>query len=430
MDYLIICALICQVTLLSRLERTMFRAWFTPFTLLAWPYTVVTVLAFFFAPVLGFVSLYAPSVFIWMIGLFVFWATGFVIRLVFDSGAGHADKIKVAPGDIDRAGIKVATWVSVVIMPILGFNLRKALGSVGGLLQAGGYDFKVAYEHGLAAHALQLALPLCVYLLATYRKGRKPQLLIALSLLFFLFFTQVKGTILSVLLAALFFRTMRERSKLSIMRLVTAIAISYIFFNAVYLAGIGVSNPSALAQADIYGYFARHYMHYLWSGVLAFGEARRANVGFIGGPWYLLFSPFINLYRAAFNAGPILISGGPLELGMNIDPSHIMSDGGTNVYTMLGTLYYYVGSWGAMLVMVALGLFCYPLFLLRNRSEWILVLYCIIGSWLVFSFFEYYFASLGFPETVVYCCLLSFVSRSIRRSKGIVPSSHLVTAPN
>src|SRR6185437_7036051 len=160
MDYLIICALICQVTLLSRLERTMFRAWFTPFTLLAWPYTVVTVLAFFFAPVLGFVSLYAPSVFIWMIGLFVFWATGFVIRLVFDSGAGHADKIKVAPGDIDRAGIKVATWVSVVIMPILGFNLRKALGSVGGLLQAGGYDFKVAYEHGLAAHALQLALPL------------------------------------------------------------------------------------------------------------------------------------------------------------------------------------------------------------------------------------------------------------------------------
>src|SRR5215469_14319256 len=169
MDYLIIGGLVFEVVALSHIDHRLFRTWFTPFNLLAWPYTVIVVLAFLFAPALGFVSLYPPSVLIWIIGLLVFWATGFVIHCVLDCGPDRSvGRHEINRAFFDNSATKIATSVSIAIMPVLALNLYRASGSVGGWMQAGSYDFKVAYEHGLAAHALQLALPLCIYLMGSY----------------------------------------------------------------------------------------------------------------------------------------------------------------------------------------------------------------------------------------------------------------------
>jgi oligosaccharide repeat unit polymerase len=411
MDYLIVSALIVEVLLLSRLDRRLFGTWFTPFNLLGWPYMFIAVLAFLFAPSLGFVPLYTPSILIWFVGLLFFWGTGFVMSLVFSY---HTESCSPGePSQSDDSAARLATRISIGVMPVLAFNLYKAQASTGGWSQIGTYDFKLAYEHGLAAHALQFTLPLCIFLMGSYRRGRRLRLLTILCLLIFLFCSQVKGTILSSIIAALIFKTMREQSHFPVKRIVVGIVCSYLLFNAVYLAGISIVNPSVLTDAQTYVYFARHYMHYLWAGPLAFSEALRANVGFIGGPWYLLFAPFINIYRAISGSGPILIAGGPLELGMNIDPSNIIPDGGTNVYTMFGTLYYYLGSFGAVLLVIVLSAVCYGLLLLckSHHDDWLLVLYCLIGSWLVFGFFEYYFASLGFPECIIFCLFLSALSK-------------------
>src|SRR5215469_5973395 len=50
MDYLIIGGLVFEVVALSHIDHRLFRTWFTPFNLLAWPYTVIVVLAFLFTP--------------------------------------------------------------------------------------------------------------------------------------------------------------------------------------------------------------------------------------------------------------------------------------------------------------------------------------------------------------------------------------------
>ncbi len=422
MAYLIIGGLVIEVAVLSRVDHKLFRTWFTPFNLLALPYTVIALLAFFFAPALGFVSLYTPSVAIWMIGLLAFWATGFVIGLVFDHEPhGPVDQPKVSQDLCDSTATGVATWVSIAIMPILALNLRMALGSVGGWLEAGTYDFKVAYEHGIAAHALQLALPLCVYLMGTYRKGQRLQLLTFLCLLFFLLFTQVKGTILSVIVAGVVFRTIRRGSKVPIKALAAGVVASYVLFNAVYLGALAITDSSVLTDGSKYAFFARHYMYYLWSGVLGFGQALRTNVGTIGGPWFLLFAPFINIYRAVLNAGPMLIAGGPLELGVDVDPTTITVGEGTNVYTMFGTMHYYLGPFGSVLLTIILAVCFYSLLLFckKSQNEWAWVLYALVGSWLVFSFFEYYFASLGFPETVLDCMLMSAITRYMKTRAAV-----------
>lgn len=427
MDYLTISALVFEVLVLAYLDYKLFRTWFTPFNLVAWPYTVVAVLAFFFAPAMGFVSLYTPSVLIWMVGLLVFWATGFVIGLVFECGPDSSPEQRdIGQRFSDNSARTVATWTSVAIMPVLVFNLYRALESVGGWLHVGTYEFKVAYEHGVAAHALQVALPLCVYLIATYKRGRNTGTLIAVLLLLFISFTQVKGTILSVIVSVVVFRATHLRSRVPLKALAAGVLASYVLFNTVYLVALATSDSSVLTDGNMYAFLARHYMYYLWSGVLAFGQALRTNVGTIGGDWFLLFAPFINIYRFVLGGGPMVIAGGPLELGVDVDPTNITVGEGTNVYTMFGTLHYYLGPCGAALLAIVMAACFYGLLLMckRSQSEWAWVLYALIGSWLVFSFFEFYFASLGFPETILDCVMLSAATRYLKRDRPPLSMRH------
>jgi hypothetical protein len=141
------------------------------------------------------------------------------------------------------------------------------------------------------------------------------------------------------------------------------------------------------------------------------------------------------MYRAMLGSGPLLVAVSPLELGMDIDPTTVIPDSGANVYTMFGTLYFYLGPAGAALLVLIVGALCYGIFVFsRTRDNgWLLVLYCIVGSWLVFGFHEYYFWSLGFPETAVDCVFMAALVRWVRsRRGGIVLSkvqSDLVSSP-
>lgn len=414
MDYLIISTLIAEVLVLSRCDQRMFGTKFTPFTFLAYPYMVVVLLAFFFASRLGFFPLYVPSVLIWIVGLFVFWATGFVLWLVFDSPAGtHSAGMFATPGPSLDTSIRLSIGLGLGMMPVMALGLYKSQVATGGWDTIGGDDFRSVYLHGLPAHAVQLAVPLCAFLMATYRKGQKLQLFTISGLLFFVSCSRVKGTILSTILAAVIFRAMGGELKLTAKKIVAVVATTYGLFNVVYLAGLSAADSSVLADPSVYGFLARHYMYYMWAGVLGFGEAIRTNVGVIGGPWYLIFAPFINIYRFVLRAGSMLVPGGPLQLGVNVDPLDPAGDGTSNVFTMLGTLYYYLGPFGGMLLMGMFGLFCYGLLIYckRQNNEWLLICYCMVGVWLVFGFFEYYFASGGFPETIVDCALLAALVR-------------------
>jgi hypothetical protein len=421
MDYLIICALIAEVLILSRLDKRVFGTWFTPFNFLGYPYMVVVVSAFLLAPPLGFVSVYTPSILIWIVGLLLFWGTGFTLGLICDFRTGsRLGAFGSKPTPTDDSTTKLVTKIAWATVPFMAFSLYKAQAATGGWFEIGSYDFKVAYVHGLSAHAVQLAQPVSVYLLGTYRKKHNLQFAAIVVLLLFQFLTFVKGTILSAIIAAMIFRAVRENLKVPVKKIIICLVITYVVFNAVYLVGFSVVDPSTLSDPSVYGVLARHYMYYLWAGVLSFGQALRTGVGRIGGPWYVLFAPFINIYRALLGAGPVLIAISPQELGMDVDLTNASTVLGSNVYTMLGTLYFYMGALGAVLVMIVFALLSYALLLVCKirDNDWLLCLYCIFGSWLVFGFFDYYFASLGFPETVVDCLLLSTLVKWVRNRQG------------
>ena len=427
MDYLIVIGLIAEVVILSRLDKDIFGTWFTPFSLLAYPYMLVVVSAFLLAPPLGFVPIYGPSVLIWIVGLFLFWGAGLILGLLFgfrEENRRSWNTTRSIPAE--NVATKLVTKVAWAIVPFMAFGLYRAQAATGGWSEIGGYEFKVAYIHGLPAHAVQLAQPLCVYLMGFRRKGQYFELATIVVLLLFLFLTFVKGTFLSTVIAAVIFQLFRQNLKFSVKKIVTVLVISYVAFNAVYLVVFSILDPSNLSDSSIYGYLGRHYLDYLWAGVLSFSHALRTGVGRIGGAWYLIFAPFINLYRAALGAGPVLVAAHPQELGMDVDLTGLGTSSplaGSNVYTMLGTLYFYLGALGAALVLVAFAFLCYGLLLLcqSRRNDWFLVLYCIFGSWLVFGFFDYYFASLGFPETIADCLLLAVLVKWVANRRGVSP---------
>lgn len=425
MDYLIVAVLVAEVLTLSWADRRIFGTWLTPFCLLSIPYAVVTVLAFLFAPALGFVSLYSPSVVIWEVGVFCFWSVGALIGWGFFGGVRAFRPFAAATVSQVReeSSTRLAILVAWVCVPLMAYGLYESLRAAGGWMQLGSYEFKVDYSHGLGSHAVVLAMALLIYLMGTWKTGRNLHLLTIGVLLVFLFASQVKGTLIAPLIAAAVFRTARGDMRLTFKKLSAAVGVSYVAFNAVYLFGLSLAEPGVFGDSQIYRELGRHYLYYLWAGVLSFGEALRQGVGYVGGPWYVIFSPFINLFSFLLHAGPLVPAGSPHELGMNIDRT-IGGFQGVNVYTMLGTLYFYLGPLAALLVVIGVALMVYGLLLackLRD-SLWLLALYCFLASWLVFGFFEYYFWHLTFLEIAADCLIFSLITNKgsrVRRQNAL-----------
>jgi oligosaccharide repeat unit polymerase len=319
----------------------------------------------------------------------------------------------------------VLAWV---IMPLMAFSLYESAMASGGWAEIGSLDFRIAYSHGVGAHAVVLAFPLVIFLMGTYRKGRRLQLLTVSGLLLFLFASQVKGTLLAPFIGAIVFRVARGNLNLSVKKLGAAAGITYLMFNGVYLLGYSFADSSVLTESEVYPELGRHYLYYLWSGILALSEAIKHGVGYVGGPWYEIFSPFINLYREMFGAGHLVGAGSAHELGMETDLLSTVFQG-VNVYTMFGTLYLYLGALGGICVVLVLSALFYGLLLSCRTTEnvWLLTLYCALVSWLVLGFFEYYFMSLTFIEVAFYCLILRLVSGRNRRicSPGISDSLNL-----
>lgn len=427
MDYLIVSSLIAEVLILSRLDRKIFGTWFTPFNMLSIPYTVITALAFLIAPSFDFAPLYAPSLCIWIIGLFIFWVVGFVLGWgIFGLdgrriGKFYTLRLAVAKSDTEAWSVKWANWAAWAMAPILLIGFLSTLRASGGWEEISSMEYRSNYSRGLHGHLIVLALALIILLIGCYGKSKKFQLLSIALLMVFVFASQVKGTIFQPIIGGLAYRSLRGTSAPSIKRVLTLVSCSFLAFLLVYMTAFMIVDPLVARDWDVYSLLSRHYVYYLFAGPLSLGEAVRTHVTDVGGEWYTLFSPFINIYHVVLGSIALVPTGNALEKGMDIDYDRPLAFGGSNVYTFFGTPYLYLGPFGSMLYAVVVSLFCYGLLIYTKRSgnEWVLVAYCFIGAQLFFGFFELYFSYLTFLELLVYSFLLSFVTKwqQVRASK-------------
>lgn len=413
-DLLLLTLLTLEVVVLSRLDRRRFGTWVTPFTLLGYPYTAVAILAYFFAPIFDFVPLYSGSVVLWILGLLMVWGAGnflgwglLDLRLAPALQPAHS-QVGTERTNEDAIALRWAVSLAWVSMP---FMLYGAIATAR-TAEIGTTEFRDAYVHGLPAHAVVLATLLTIVLIGLYRRGDK-RLFVTITILFvFLVLGQVKGTVLTGLIGGFLFRMIRGQFRFTFKKAAVLLLSTYIIFNVVYLVSTAAYSSGDLLQGEIYSHLARHYLYYLFAGVLALSEAMRSGITDVGGGWPTIFGPFLNLYHAILG-GAMVPAGSTHDKGMDTDLL-VKASGEANVYTFFGTLHLYLGVFGAILYIFIVALLCYGFLVLvkRKNNAWLTASYCLIAAQLSLGFFELYFWYLTAYEIIAMGVVLSFLSRS------------------
>ena len=413
--------LVFEIAVLSRIDRRRFGTWVTPFNVLAYPYAVVVFLILLLGSALDFVPLYGPSVFIWIVGLFLFWASGSFLSWALLDYKPRCTAVEFANFCLDDMTVrKLATTLAWVAIPLMLYGVFSSAMSAGGLSQIGTQNFKDAYIHGVHGHAQVLASLLAIVLIALYKKGSRRQLFTIIVLLLFIVISQIKGHVMVVLMGGLLARIVLGKSRvISLKKVAALILATYLVFNVVYVIGMSVvSSASKVFTVATLQLLTRHYFYYLFAGPLALGEAVRCRVTDVGGDWSSIFAPFINIYRVILRCGPMVEAISPHEKGMvtGLISNHEV---GVNVYTFFGTIYLYLGAWAAACYVIVAGVVCY-LFLLVStvrRSLWLLCGYCYVAGNLSVGFFEFYLWHLSSYEIVAFTVLLEYFSKLFQRHR-------------
>ncbi len=424
MNYILLAALVVEVAVMSGLENRLTGTRITPFGVLAFPYTIVVLLAFALGPLLDFVPLNTGSLTVWMWGLFLVWMMGYLLARIVLGGPlfrGTARGFRAQfQGEVFST--KMSMSLATLSIPILILGVFLSVRAVGGWSGITSPEFKAAHAHGLHADALLLCEPLFILLVGTAKRKSRFQIALAGILMVFFLIGQVKGRVFQDLIGGFLYRVMRGRSFVSVKSVGILMFCVFFVFCSIYLGARWVWDPGAVSDSGTYVFIARHFSSYLLSGVLGFSEAYRTGTSDVGGGSSTeIFRPFVDIYRRLFDAGHEVGLGSTMEKGMAIDLTDDSVDSSTNVYTLFGTLYLYLGALGFAAYVTVMALLCYALFLAAGwtRNEWVLVLYCYIGAQLLFGYFEFYFWHVDTYKIAI--CTLTFAAFSSSFKKSFQP---------
>jgi hypothetical protein len=415
MNFIVLMVLILVVVVLSGLEDRFLGTPITPFGVLAFPYLVVVLLSFFLGPLLDFVPLNTGSLTVWMCGLILFWAMGYLLVWTAVGRQVSRDIARRFKSEFQGEAFseRISTSLAALSIPILILGVILSVRSVGGWSEIASPEFKAAHGYGLPAHALLLCEPLFILLVGTVNRKSKLQIVLAGVLMVFFLIGQVKGRVLQVLIGGFLYRVLRGRSSVSVRNMGILAFCAILVFCSVYLGAMWMVDPGVVSDSGTYALLGRHFSYYLMAGVLAFSEASRTGTVDVGGGSSTeIFRPFVDVYRKLVGPANPVGLGSTHAKGMQIDLTEESVDANSNVYTLFGTLYLYLGGFGSAVYVMVMALLCYAIFLAAvwTRNEWLLVLYCFIGAQLLFGFFEFYFWHGDTYEIATYTAVLAALS--------------------
>ncbi len=402
MAWLIVAALGAEVGILCVLDRKLFRAWLTPTTVLAVPYLIIVVWALLAARRFGFVPLYAESIVIWMAGLLAFWGGGAATALVLGRDPGGSAPAPARFETESRPVVLVLAWIAI---PIIAFQLVSLLRAVGGFGALTSEYWRQTYLYGPVGHVMDFAKLLLVFLIGTVTRKDKVGWVTIVVLVLLTLLGQVKGAVMVPIIGGVSYRVMTGRFRVTVGKLVAMSLLIYVLFNLVYLVGAAGFSTSLVLDVGIYKELRGHMLEYLFSGVLASGEAVRLHLSVRDGDWALIYAPLVNL-TAALQGKPIVSA--VTDYFSVIGPG--LAD--SNVHTFFGALQLFLGTPTYLLHSAALG-FAFTLLYVgarRSRHAWFLAVLCFELGPLGLGWFDYYLRYLVYWEVPVYALAMSVVA--------------------
>lgn len=382
MGYLILVIFVVEIFVLAILDRMLFGTYITPITVLSFPYLFIVLLAIIFGPGLGFFPFYYPSLWIWIIGLPIFWIPGFILATVFlqKTNIYNYPYSVITNIKLDNLIINLS-YLTIVIL-VYGFLNAYSKTKIGSA------NFESAFGSGIVGHTLLISKLFFIYLIVRFRKIN----LVPLSILIFFYFSYGgKGWIFIPLISGILIRVLLRKTSLSFSLITKVLVLVFIVFYIVYRIALGPAMPFSFVFTQVF--------RYAFAGVLGLSEyiKQQCDVGI--NPTAII-NPIINIYYKFSGSGV-------LNTFENI-MTNIGNGASTNVKTFFGTIYIYAGpAWGCFFSFI-IGTFSY-LFLITTIKTKNIIFLIIYGTFLtmfLFGWFDTYSSNLFFYEFPVFGLLM------------------------
>lgn len=381
---MIIALLILEVFVLGYIDYRIYGTPYTPVIVLGAPFIVVVLFNLYWAESSGLVPLYLPALWVWVIGLFLFWLPGLFLSVVF------IRKTNIVKNPFKELNIKDPGLIlflkslSIILILIMYSKLISSITK----FDFGSNELSKSLSRGIAAHASVWILIPVTYFLTTSAFTKKHFLnwIIILLWLFFAFSYNSKTWILIPIIASLIGRILIFNNKITMKKALALLGVGVIIFFLSYSISFGYWAP--------WWFIKNHFTFYTNAGLLSFSEYIRLNRE-IGISMEFLFEPFFNVYYQFFgHKVESIISNLNIYLGNQYY---------SNVKTFFGEIYIYGGVAGGIFTSFVWGGFCY-LYLLLNvlfKDISLFIIYLIIIAALFFGWFGIYYNNLAYYELII-----------------------------
>lgn len=407
MKWLLYMALFSEVMLMLWYDRRVYGNYFSPLTILSVPLLIILGLALALAETAGFRPVSYEVIMLYIFGFPVFWLGSLFWSVVVPqkklAAMAEAFKKPLPASEIPfKQIVLVLSWFVIVAM---GFSFVRTFMKYGSIGAIGSDQFAYDYSgSGVFGHILVLGIILVIYLIGIVRKGDYLLLLTTGILIVLILLQQVKTWLYIPLIGGFLLRYYNIRkTKINPGKsILMGIAVVVLFFLSYYFA-VGIQEGDFLRKN--YNIF-RHFLGYVFAGVLGFGEHMHQSLP-VGDIPQLLVMPFINIYRLVTGQE---ITGVVSSYHVLIDVKNVVD---VNVKTFFGTVYIYGGAVWGLIYIFFLGMLLYLNWVLAavSRNYWFIVLYALLASPLFLGWFDFYYNQLTMVELPVIVIIILFLTQ-------------------
>jgi len=422
-DWEILIILASMVILLARVEKKFYGTWNTPFNILAIPYFIVVLLVFSFAKKLNFIPLYMESVIIWIFGLFFFWLGSLLTKIITGNKISVFLRRKRTHKYLNAEKIPLLlSWIAILIMGhgLLDIYKRE------GLLYLSSEDFQKDFGLGWYGSARVISMFFLSYFVGIVDRNKLRVKITILAICLLLLVYQVKGILFLPIIAGLIFRSITGELNFKVPKLILLAFSSFLIFMTSYLIGYtGLENRSEVfVDLKIYAHLTRHFVAYLFSGILALGDAIESGLNIPDDMQIIIISPIRNFVGRFLGWQRI---SNLTDFSSSVDLSRL--DVAPNVHTLFGTLYLFAGSYFAIAYTILMSLVIYSMFSLAAffKNVWLIITYSFIVSALMLGWFEFYYWHAFFFEIFILGLFMFFLDFLSQKRTGPEPDSGSVT---
>lgn len=410
MDSIFLVILLIEVYFLVTVEKAQWGSLLTPLNVLAITFMMVTIIAVIYSYMLsGVMDFYFPSLIIWEFGLFVMFIPSRLFAVARNSKNNLNHHVIIKRKDLYRFLFLITS-----LMVIISFVKMRSLSAD---FTLGSDDFGDNFgNNGLIGHINILFMVLFGYFVFKLDRNHKFAFVLLILIVIVLFSQAIKTRIMTPLLITIFALSLSGRIRVSFKLLVIVATLGYLFFFLTYFFLLYLTNDFTLVEFN--DFILGHFLDYLLGGTLSFSLDFQKNIiepemtdAFFA-PFMIIINKFLENPIDIEVANPIMIEMGDL--------------GSTNVRTFFGTLYCYSHSVFFVLIFTLIfSIYIYNTYSLYIKTKDTFLMFAVSSDmcFLVFGgFFDFYWTHIYPYEIVIFCYLLSLISKTRSQCKVEIES--------